>query len=140
MMTWKIYALASAFFAGLTALFAKIGVRDIPSNFATLFRTIVILMFLFIWVMFRQEWQNPFHLDRKTVFFLVLSGMATGLSWLCYFRALQLGPASLVAPLDKLSLLFAVILSVVILREQLSLIQWGGAMFMTVGALMMALK
>jgi transporter family protein len=140
MMTWKIYALASAFFAGLTALFAKIGVRDIPSNFATLFRTIVILMFLFIWVMFRQEWQNPFHLDRKTVFFLVLSGMATGLSWLCYFRALQLGPASLVAPLDKLSLLFAVILSVVILREQLSLIQWGGAMFMAVGALMMALK
>lgn len=137
---WKIYALGSAFFAGLTAILAKIGIKDIPSNFATLIRTFVIIFFLVMLVGLRHEWQNPLSLNRKSLVFLLLSGIATGLSWLCYFRALQIGPASLVAPIDKLSLVFSVILSVMFLGERLSLIQWGGALFMTAGALMIALK
>ena len=137
---WKIYAIASAFFAGLTAILAKIGVKDISSNLATLIRTVIILLFLIGFVWFRHEWQNPFTLSKKSLIFLAFSGLATGLSWLCYFRALAMGPASLVAPLDKLSLIFAVILSVLFLGERLTLIQWSGAFLMAVGALMIAFK
>lgn len=140
MTDWKVYALASACFAGVTAILAKVGVKDIPSNFATLIRTSIIILFLSVLVAFRHEWQNPLELNRKSLVFLLLSGIATGLSWLCYFRALQIGPASLVAPLDKLSLIFAVIFSVMFLGERLNAIQWTGAVLMTVGALMVALK
>ena len=137
---WQIYALGSAVFAGLTAVLAKVGVVGLPSNTATLIRTIVIMMFLIPLIIIRREWINPFTLNARILIFLVLSGIATGLSWICYFRALQIGPASVVAPIDKLSLLFAVALAVVFLGERLSLYQWGGVILMSFGALLVAFK
>ncbi|MBF0510878.1 MAG: EamA family transporter [Candidatus Omnitrophica bacterium] len=137
---WQVYALGSAIFAGLTAVFAKVGVTGLPSNTATLIRTIVIIMFLIVLVAVRREWVNPFSLSTKSFVFLVLSALATGLSWICYFRALQIGQASLVTPIDKLSLLFAVLLSVLFLGERLSLYQWGGVVLMSLGALLVAFK
>jgi transporter family protein len=137
---WRIYALGSAVFAGLTAVLAKVGVAGLPSNTATLIRTIVIIMFLVAIVALRGEWVNPFRLSSKSFVFLILSGIATGLSWICYFRALQIGPASVVAPIDKLSLFFAVLLAVLFLGERLSLQQWGGVILMSFGALLIALK
>ena len=137
---WQIYALASAVFAGLTAVLAKVGVVGLPSNTATLIRTVVIIMFLIGLVVVRREWVNPLTLSKRSLIFLVLSGFATGLSWIFYFRALQIGPASIVAPIDKLSLPFAVLLSVLFLGERLSFTQWGGAILMSLGALLMALK
>ncbi len=118
-MTWKEYALASAFFAGLTALFGKLGVQTVNSNLATFVRVLVIAAFTATWISARQEWTWQ-QLDRKSLLFLALSGLATGLSWLCYYRALQLGPASRVAPLDKLSVVFSVVLAWLILREPMS--------------------
>ena len=123
---WRTYAFMSALFAGLTAIFAKIGVKNMPSNYATLLRTFIIIIFLALLVEARREWINPLSLDRRSLIFLLLSGIATGLSWLCYFRALQTGPASLVAPIDKLSLVFVVVLSVVFLGERLGPTQWAG--------------
>jgi len=137
---WRIYALGSAIFAGLTAVLAKVGVAGLPSNAATLIRTVVIIVFLIALVILRGEWVNPFTLNSRTLTFLILSGIATGLSWICYFRALQMGPASIVAPIDKLSLFFAVLLSVMFLGERLSLYQWGGVILMSSGALLLALK
>jgi len=140
MLDWKIFAVGSALFAGLTAVLAKIGVKNISSNLATLIRTIVIIVFLGIVIGFRREWKNPFLIDRHSLIFLVLSGITTGLSWLCYFRALQSGPASLVAPIDKLSLVFAVVLSLLFLGERLDIYQWLGICLMTVGAFIIILK
>ena len=137
---WLLYALGSAVFAGLTVVLAKVGVVGLLSNTATLIRTIVIMMFLIPLVMIRREWVNPFTLNMRSLIFLVLSGIATGLSWICYFRALQIGSASVVAPIDKLSLLFAVVLAVVFLGERLSFYQWGGVIFMSFGALLIAFK
>ena len=140
MNTWQMYALASAFFAGLTAILAKKGVAGIPSNAATWVRTVVIILFLSALLSVRREWDNPFALNAKGLFFLICSGLATGLSWVCYFRALQLGPASVVASLDKLSLAFTVLLAAVFLSEHLGWVQWGGVILMTCGALMIAWK
>ena len=133
---WKLFALASAFFAGLTAVLAKIGVEKIPSNLATALRTGVVLLFLIGFVTLRQEWQNPLHLSPRSLTFLALSGLATGLSWLCYYRALQLGPASLVAPLDKASVVVAIGLSVLFLGERLNPWQWSGAALITMGVIL----
>ena len=138
--SWKLFALGAAFFAGLTAILGKVGVKDIPSNFATLIRTVVILTFLGFLVLVRNEWQNPMTLNRRGLVFLVLSGIATGLSWLCYYRALQTGPASLVAPIDKLSLVFAVVLAVIFLGERLNSYEWVGMSLITAGTLLIALK
>ena len=135
---WRFYALSSAFFAGLTAVFAKFGVREIPSNLATLLRTFVIILFLALLVGARHEWQNPLLFNRKSLIFLLLSGITTGLSWLFYFRALQFGSASLVASLDKLSLIFSVVLSVLLLGEHLSGTQWVGVLIMATGAFWIA--
>lgn len=140
MLSWKVYALGSAFFAGLTAVLAKIGVEKIPSNLATLIRTIVIILFLIFLVQGRGEWQSPARLPAKSLLFLALSGLATGLSWICYYRALQLGPASLVSPIDKLSVVFAILLSVVFLGERLGAWQWAGAALVASGVLLLALK
>ena len=137
---WQIYALGSAFFAGLTAILAKIGVSSIPSNMATLIRTIVIIIFLIFLFIIRREWINPATLNIKSLIFLLLSGIATGLSWICYFRALQMGPASIVAPLDKLSLLFTVLLSVLFLGEHLGFLQWVGVALMSGGILLIIMK
>jgi transporter family protein len=140
MQDWKIFAVGSAVFAGLTAILAKIGVKNIPSNLATLIRTIVIIFFIGILVAIRNEWKNPFTLDRRCLIFLVLSGIATGLSWLCYYRALQTGPASLVAPIDKLSLFFAICLAVIFLGERLSVQEWIGAGLILAGTLFIVFK
>lgn len=140
MTDWKLFAVGSAFFAGLTAVLAKVGVKDIPSNLATLIRTFVIIAFLGALVAARHEWRNPLLLNRHSITFLILSGLATGLSWICYYRALQTGPASLVAPIDKLSLVFAIALSVLFLGERLGAYQWVGAAMITSGALLIIFK
>lgn len=140
MTSWQFYALGSAVFAGLTAVLAKAGVAGLPSNTATLIRTAVILVFLTALVFVRREWVDPLTLPPRSLLFLVLSAFATGLSWICYFRALQLGPASLVAPIDKLSLVVAILLSVLFLGERLSLYQWLGAALISAGTLLMVFK
>jgi bacterial/archaeal transporter family protein len=117
-MTWKLFALGSAFFAGLTAIFGKLGVEGINSNLATFVRTVVILVMTFAIVSFQGEWRFPQRtMEMRPIIFLVLSAVATGLSWLCYYRALQMAPASMVAPVDKLSVVFAIVLSVLFLGE-----------------------
>ena len=137
---WQIYAVGSAFFAGLTAILAKVGVVAISSNMATFIRTLVVCFFLGLWLAARAQWVNPFTLSSKSLIFLILSGLTTGLSWLLYFRALQLGDASLVVSIDKLSLPFAVILAVIFLGEHLGARQWLGVAFMIIGSLLAAFK
>ena len=139
MTDWKLFAVGSALFAGLTAVLAKIGVKDIPSNLATLIRTFVIIVFLGALVAARHEWKNPLLLNRHSLVFLVLSVLATGLSWICYYSALQTGPASLVAPIDKLSLVFAMALAAVFLGETISWRAAAGGALIAAGAVMVAL-
>src|SRR6185295_1308612 len=123
---WFFWALLSAVFAALTAIFAKIGIERVDSDYATLLRTMVIIVVLAIFVCATGKWQNPLTLDAKTGWFLVLSGLATGISWVCYFRALKTGDAAKVAPVDKLSLVLVAIFAVVFLRERLSMREWIG--------------
>ena len=118
--SWLLFALGSAFFAALTALFGKLGVAGINSNLATFIRTLVILLVTAGILSLRHEWQRVDGLPLHSWVFLVLSGIATGLSWLCYYRALQLGPVSKVAPIDKLSVAIAMLLGVLLLGEQVS--------------------
>ncbi len=139
MADWKWFAIGSAVFAGLTAILAKIGVEHLPSNFATLVRTLVVLVFTALLVGLRHEWPQPGQLPYRSLFFLILSGLATALSWLCYYRALQGGPASMVAPLDKLSLVVTVGLAVFVLGERLTMWQWCGALLMGAGAVLMVI-
>src|SRR5688500_9958914 len=115
--SWVIYALLAAVFAALTTIFAKVGVSNINSNVATAIRTIVILLIAWGIVFFRGEWSGWATISSRTLLFLILSGAATGLSWIFYFRALQLGPASLVAPIDKSSLVLIILFSVLFLGE-----------------------
>jgi transporter family protein len=117
---WVWFALGSAFFAALTALFGKLGVTGLNSNMATLIRTVVILVVTCGIVTLRSEWQKPGGISANSWLFLILSGIATGLSWLCYYRALQLGPVSKVAPIDKLSVAIAIVLAVLFLGERLT--------------------
>ena len=139
MADWVVFALGSALFAGVTTVLAKIGVERVPSNLATFIRTVVILAFIALLIAVRREWPKPGQLTSRSVIFLVLSGLTTGLSWLCYYRALQRGPASAVAPLDKLSLIVAVVLAVLFLGERLTAWQWLGASLMTAGAILLVL-
>jgi transporter family protein len=136
---WRVFAIGSAFFAALTAIFGKVGVSEINSDLATFLRTIVILLVTALLIFARQEWQRPDSLSTKGVLFLVLSGVATGLSWLCYYRALQTGPASRVAPIDKLSVIFVVLFAVSFLGERLTWKVGLGGILVTVGAVLMAL-
>jgi transporter family protein len=136
---WELWALGSAFFAGLTALLGKMGVAGVNSNLATLIRTVVILGVAAALVAWRNEWQRPGTISTNTWVFLVLSGIATGLSWLCYYRALQLGPVSRVAPVDKLSVAFAILLGVVVLGERLTWQTLTGAGLIIAGSLVLAL-
>lgn len=138
-MTWQIFALGAAFFAALTAIFGKIGVSDLNSNLATFIRTIVVLIASAILISIRQEWVRPANLPPKSILFLVLSGLATGLSWLCYYRALQLGPASRVAPIDKLSVVLVVIFAVLFLSEPLTWKVGIGTVLIASGVLLMTL-
>lgn len=140
MAQWVLFAIASAFFAGLTAVLAKAGVEGVDSNLATLVRTAVILVFAAGTVLATRSWQNPATLAPRTLVLLVLSGLATGASWLCYFRALQLGPASRVAPIDKLGVVFAVVLAVVFLGEQVNARLLAGLGLIVGGALLVAVS
>lgn len=117
---WEIYALGSAFFAGLTAIFGKFGVVGINSNFATFIRTVIILCVIAAIVTWREEWQKPALIGASNWLFLALSAIATGLSWLCYYHALQIGPVSKVAPVDKLSVAFAIVLGLLFAGESLT--------------------
>lgn len=123
---WLVWALLSAVFAALTAVFAKVGLGGIDSDFATLVRTIVILLVLAVFVVAAGKWRDPRTLSAKAVGFLLLSGLATGASWVCYFRALKVGDASKVAPVDKLSVVFVAIFAAVFLHERPSLGGWLG--------------
>jgi transporter family protein len=136
---WRVFALGSAFFAALTAIFGKVGVAEINSDLATFLRTLVILLVAALLICARHEWQRPDSLSTKGVVFLVLSGVATGLSWLCYYRALQTGPASRVAPIDKLSVIFVVLFAVSFLGERLTWKVGLGGFLITAGAVLMAL-
>lgn len=135
LMQWILFALLSAVFAALTAILAKIGVAKVDSNLATAIRTVVVTVFAWGIVLVRGTFRQLPTLDRTSWIFLILSGLATGISWLFYFRALQLGEASKVAPIDKLSLVFTVILAALFLREKVSVMAGVGVAIMTIGAL-----
>src|SRR6266478_4569438 len=139
-LDWRTYAFGSAAFAALTAIFGKVGVTELNSNLATFIRTLVILAVSALLITARGEWQRPDTLSSKGVVFLVLSGVATGLSWLCYFRALQLAPASRVAPLDKLSVALVIIFSIVFLGEPLTWQTAVGGSLIVGGVLLIALS
>jgi transporter family protein len=139
-MSWLPWALLSATFAALTAIFAKVGVSNINSDLATLIRTVVILFTLAGMVSVTGQWQAPGSIAGKTWIFLVLSGLATGASWLCYFRALKLGDAARVAPIDKLSVVLVALFGVIFLGERLSGVNWLGVGLIGTGALLVAVK
>jgi bacterial/archaeal transporter family protein len=138
-MTWIGWALLSAIFAAATALLAKVGVAHVDSNLATAIRTTVVLVFAWSIALALGKHGEIRLLDRRTVLYLVLSGMATGLSWLCYFRALQLGPASRVAPLDKLSVPLVMLFAWLLLGERLNPAAIAGGLLITAGAIVMVL-
>ncbi|OIR17473.1 4-amino-4-deoxy-L-arabinose-phosphoundecaprenol flippase subunit ArnE [mine drainage metagenome] len=137
--SWFYWALMSAAFAALTAIFAKIGIRGVDSDLATLVRTAIIIVVLAAFVWFTGKWSNPFALSSRTWLFLALSALATGASWVCYFRALQIGDASKVAPVDKLSLVLVAIFAVAFLGERPSLREWTGIALVAGGVLILAL-
>lgn len=137
---WVYWALLSAVFAALTAIFAKIGIQGVDSDLATLVRTAIILVVLSGFVWFAGKWSNPFALPSRTWLFLCLSGLATGASWVCYFRALQIGAASKVAPVDKLSLVLVAVFAFAFLGERPTLREWTGIAMVAGGVLVLAIK
>jgi len=139
-MNWFWWALLSAFFAGITAILAKMGVTGVDSNLATAVRTTVILVFAWTVFFAMAPVRSVFQLTERNWVFLVLSGIATGLSWICYFRALQLGEASRVAPVDKLSVVFAIAFAGMILREHIGWQQWVGGALIVCGAVVLTFK
>lgn len=138
-MGWLSWALLSALFAGLTAVLAKVGVRDVDSNLATAIRTVVILIFAWA-IALATKTQSLTDIPSRSWLFLVLSGLATGLSWLCYFRALQLGDASKVAPIDKLSVVVAIVFAALFLSERLTWQHYLGGTLIVAGAIVLAWK
>jgi bacterial/archaeal transporter family protein len=140
MLSWVFWALLSAGFAALTAIFAKIGIENVNSDFATFIRTGVILLVAGLIVYVSGNWQQPSNVSAKTWLFLVLSGAATGASWICYFRALKLGDAARVAPLDKLSVVFVAVFAVLFLGERLALPNWLGVFLIACGAILVAYR
>ncbi|MHC2072579.1 EamA family transporter [Agrobacterium tumefaciens] len=130
----------SAAFAALTAIFAKIGIENVNSDFATFIRTIVILAAAGLMVYVTGNWQQPSTISARTWTFLVLSGLATGASWICYFRALKIGDAARVAPIDKLSVVFVAVFAVLFLGERLSLPNWLGVVLIACGAVLVAYR
>ncbi|WP_306591173.1 EamA family transporter [Geothrix sp. 21YS21S-4] len=138
--SWFYWAFFSAVFAACTAIFAKIGIRGIDSDLATLIRTVIILVVLALFVGLSGKWTNPFAFSGKTWLFLALSGLATGASWVCYFRALKVGEASKVAPIDKLSLVLVAVFAVAFLGERPSLREWTGILMVAGGVLVLTLK
>ncbi|MBR7651239.1 EamA family transporter [Brucella oryzae] len=138
--SWQFWALMSAVFAALTAIFAKIGIQGINSDFATLVRTLVIIGALCLFLTVTGQWQKPGEISGRSWLFLVLSGLATGASWLAYFRALQIGDASRVAPIDKLSVVLVALFGAAFLGERMSLINWFGILLIGGGVVLVALR
>ncbi|MBM7063400.1 EamA family transporter [Pseudomonas sp. UL073] len=136
--SWTFWALLSALFAALTAICAKVGVAEVNPDFATLLRTAVVLLSLALLLRLTGQYQALASISAKSYLFLLLSGLATGASWLCYFRALKLGPASLVAPVDKLSVVLVALLGVSLLGERLELRQWCGIGLVGAGVALLA--
>ena len=137
---WFYWAILSAVFAAMTAIFAKIGLEGINSDFATLIRTFVILLVLSGFVFYTGKWSDPLALNPKSWLFLTLSGLATGASWVCYFRALQSGEASRVAPVDKFSLVLVAIFAVIFLNERPSIRDWLGILMVTAGVVILSFR
>lgn len=136
--SWQFWAVLSAVFAALTAIFAKVGVEDVPADLATFLRTVIILALLGLILLASGEWRAPGTISGKTYLFLLLSGLATGASWLCYFRALKIGEAAKVAPIDKLSVVLVAIFGVIFLGEKLSALAWLGVALVGTGAVVIA--
>ena len=137
---WFYWALLSAIFAALTAIFAKVGIQGVDSDLATLIRTAIIIVVLSAFVAYTGKWADPLELSPKTWLFLGLSGLATGASWVCYFRALKIGDASKVAPVDKLSLVLVAVFAFAFLGERPSLREWSGISMVAGGVLLLAFK
>jgi bacterial/archaeal transporter family protein len=137
---WFYWAALSAVFAALTAIFAKIGIQGVDSDLATLIRTAIVMVVLSAFVLYAGKWSNPLTLSTRTWTFLGLSGLATGASWVCYFRALQLGEASKVAPVDKFSLVLVAVFAFVFLGERPAVRDWLGITMIAGGVLVLALK
>jgi transporter family protein len=137
---WFFWAALSAMFAAMTAIFAKIGIQGVDSDLATLIRTAIIIVVLSLFVVYAGKWANPLELSGKTWLFLTLSGLATGASWVCYFRALKLGDASKVAPVDKFSLVLVAVFAFAFLDERPSLREWAGIGMVAGGVLLLAFK
>lgn len=137
---WFYWAVLSAVFAALTAIFAKIGIQGVDSDFATLIRTVIIIVVLSAFVGLTGKWTNPLSLSPRTWVFLGLSGLATGASWVCYFHALKIGAASQVAPVDKFSLVLVALFAVIFLGERPSLREWSGIALVASGVLVLAFK
>ena len=135
--SWQFWAIGSACFAALTAIFAKVGIENVNSDFATFVRTVIILALVTAIMLVGGAWQPPASVSSRTYLFLLLSGLATGASWLCYFRALKLGDAARVAPLDKLSVVLVAIFGVAFLGERLSLAGWGGVAMIAGGVVLL---
>lgn len=136
---WFLWALLSAVFAAMTAIFAKIGLEGVDSDLATLVRTAIIMAVLAGFVFWSGKWSNPFNLPSKTWVFLTLSGLATGASWVCYFRALKIGDASKVAPVDKFSLVLVALFAFLFLDERPSMREWSGILMVGLGVLILAI-
>ena len=139
-LSWQFWASLSAIFAALTAILAKIGIENVNPDFATFIRTVVILCALGSILVATGQWQPLGSVSARSYLFLVLSGLATGASWICYFRALKLGDAARVAPIDKLSVVLVALFGVVLLGERLSLPNWLGVGFIAAGAALVANK
>ncbi|AQS41556.1 MAG: EamA-like transporter family protein [Candidatus Tokpelaia hoelldobleri] len=139
-LSWQFWAILSAVFAALTAIFAKIGIQGINSDFATLIRTLVIIGALCLFLTMTGQWQKVDEIPARSWLFLVLSGLATGASWLAYFRALQIGDAARVAPVDKLSIILVAIFGVAFLGEKLSAVNWSGVVLVGAGVILLSLK
>jgi transporter family protein len=137
---WFYWALLSAVFAALTAVFAKLGIQGVDSDLATLIRTAIIIVVLSAFITYQGKWSSPFELSSRTWLFLTLSGLATGASWVCYFRALKIGEASRVAPVDKLSLVLVAVFACAFLGERPSLREWSGIAMVAGGVLVLAFK
>ena len=138
--SWQLWAFLSAVFAALTAIFAKVGVEGINSDVATLIRTVIVLMTLALILLATGQLSHPGPISGKSWLFLLLSGLGTGASWLCYFRALKLGPATLVAPIDKLSVVLVALFGVTFLGERPSWNGWVGIAMIAAGAVLIAVK
>jgi bacterial/archaeal transporter family protein len=139
-LSWQVWAALSAVFAALTAILAKLGVENINSNLATLIRTVFVLALVGGIVAVNRQWQTPGSISPRSLLFLMLSAFATGASWLCYFRALKLGDAAKVAPIDKLSVVLVAIFSTAFLGEKLSFANWLGVALMAGGAILVAYR